>query len=451
MRNGSLSWGKALFASFLLVISTVPVLAQDASGSKAIVALIGDKAYVISEARAVSSGGIVTEFSWSDSGNSALFNRLEMKISAEMLRPKNPQEAPPSLMASFVHWNRQSNVASVIYRYDTQKETILDYGVMSDERTTYLLTTTADSMSDALTIVTPGGRPEVLRAAENEFLGIAHTSKSSTLLVVHGANDDGTTMRLSLYDSASKRWSPINFSVKKEQAIFPMGGPDANSYYLVIVSRDSKDRTYFRYDVRRGQVTPSTRDEMRASFNIKSEPGLPIAVVDSSATLPDGKQLKSLLLCAPEGAAKSTRLDKPLYFGVGAGSSELAPKGDGVLYSLDGMLIYRDIISADRELFDRQEALMTKERAISNAKQVGLALIMYASDNDDFMPIGDIKEAVMPYCKNEELLNGFIYTYQGGNLADIKDPANTPLGFIKGPGGTATVYADGSVRWKEDA
>lgn len=451
MRNELLSWGRALFASFLMVVSTVPVVGQEASGAKDFVALIGDKAYVISEARAVSSGGIVTEFSWSETGNSALFTRLEMKISAEMLKPTNPQAVPPSLMASLMHWNRKSNAATLIYRYDTKKEAILDYGVLSDDRTTYVLTTTADYLSDTLTIVTPGGRPEVLRAAENEFLGLAHTPKSSTLLVVHGANDDGTTMRLSLYDSASKRWAPINFSVKKEQAIFPMGGPDANSYYLVIVTKDSKDRAYFRYDVRRGQVTVTTRDEMAASFNTKNEHGLPITVVDSSATLPDGKLLKSLLLCAPEGATKSSRPDKPLYFGVGATSSQLAPMGDGVLYSLDGMLIFREIISAERELFDRQEALMTKERAISNAKQVGLALIMYASDNDDFMPISDITEAVMPYCKNEEILNGFIYTYQGGNLSDLKDPANTPLGFIKGPGGTATVYADGSVRWKEDA
>jgi prepilin-type processing-associated H-X9-DG protein len=92
-----------------------------------------------------------------------------------------------------------------------------------------------------------------------------------------------------------------------------------------------------------------------------------------------------------------------------------------------------------------------KAVAISNAKQAGLALLMYSQDYDETLPTGDdINTKLAPYLKNTDPLDGFSYTYPGGKLGDIANPSETVLGIVSGPGGHAIVYADGHVRWKDD-
>ena len=49
--------------------------------------------------------------------------------------------------------------------------------------------------------------------------------------------------------------------------------------------------------------------------------------------------------------------------------------------------------------------------------------------------------------KNRDLMNDFNYTFKGGDLANVEDPANTELGFVVGPGGRAVVYVDGHAKW----
>lgn len=90
-----------------------------------------------------------------------------------------------------------------------------------------------------------------------------------------------------------------------------------------------------------------------------------------------------------------------------------------------------------------------KARIISDAKQVATAMHIYAADYDDNLPSnnGDWMEALFPYTKNRQLFDGFVYTFGGGNLNDIKDPSTTELGYKEGPGGRAVAYADGHVRW----
>ena len=87
--------------------------------------------------------------------------------------------------------------------------------------------------------------------------------------------------------------------------------------------------------------------------------------------------------------------------------------------------------------------------AMSKAKQVALGLIMYSADNDDAIPGDlDLRKDVSPYVRNDSVFDGFVYTFQGGKLSDLKDPANTVLGYTDTPDGRAVAYADGHVVWK---
>jgi hypothetical protein len=88
---------------------------------------------------------------------------------------------------------------------------------------------------------------------------------------------------------------------------------------------------------------------------------------------------------------------------------------------------------------------------LSNAKQLGLAALMYAQDYDEVLPTGDgINGKLAPYLKNESLFDGFTYTFGGGSLSGIDKPAETELGFVTGPGGRAIIFIDGHVKWKPD-
>jgi prepilin-type processing-associated H-X9-DG protein len=45
------------------------------------------------------------------------------------------------------------------------------------------------------------------------------------------------------------------------------------------------------------------------------------------------------------------------------------------------------------------------------------------------------------------MVNQFVYTFWGGNLAEIKEPSKEVMGYVPGPGGRAVTYLDGHVKW----
>ncbi len=98
-----------------------------------------------------------------------------------------------------------------------------------------------------------------------------------------------------------------------------------------------------------------------------------------------------------------------------------------------------------------------KTLALSNAKQIALALLMYAQDFDGNLPSGSdsIKDILKPYLKYDSIFfmpgttgDGFVYTYGGGPLSAIEKPAETSIGYFNGPNGRAVIFADGHVVWE---
>jgi len=129
--------------------------------------------------------------------------------------------------------------------------------------------------------------------------------------------------------------------------------------------------------------------------------------------------------------------------------AKLSPKSNGVSYQSQGSLMVREMVKVPLEAYRRAREAALKERLINQAKQVGFALMMYCNDWDDNMlsNSGNWQEQLLPYLRNQSLMDGFTYTFAGGNSANIPDPANTAVGYIEGPGGRAVAYADGHVRW----
>lgn len=136
---------------------------------------------------------------------------------------------------------------------------------------------------------------------------------------------------------------------------------------------------------------------------------------------------------------------------VEAETASISPAGDAVVYSSRGVLYVRPVARMDKALFQRLVNEVEKQRAISDAKQAAVAVLIYSADYDDVFPDGtDFVDKVHPYIRSRQILERFVYTFGGGDITKINDPSNQEIGFIVAPGGRAVAYADGSVRWIDD-
>jgi prepilin-type processing-associated H-X9-DG protein len=123
-----------------------------------------------------------------------------------------------------------------------------------------------------------------------------------------------------------------------------------------------------------------------------------------------------------------------------------------VLYATEGGAWVQTWIRVPREAYVLARNKARQATLTSNMKQVGLAVMMYAQDNRERLPQAgeDLEGLLMPYAKNRGIFEGLVYTYTGGPLNSITDPGKTPLGYVPGPNGRATFFADGHVEWQPD-
>jgi prepilin-type processing-associated H-X9-DG protein len=135
-----------------------------------------------------------------------------------------------------------------------------------------------------------------------------------------------------------------------------------------------------------------------------------------------------------------------------ASSAQLSPAGDAVFYVSQGIGYVRSFVRMSKDQFEKALAAATRSEMMSKSKQAALALLMFASDNDDKFPMkeADLLGILYPYLKDGELLRGFVYTFAGGDMKLIDRPAETEIGYVLGPGGRAVAYVDGHVVWRND-
>jgi hypothetical protein len=188
-------------------------------------------------------------------------------------------------------------------------------------------------------------------------------------------------------------------------------------------------------------------------------PSLQLTTAPVTAALGAAKATTTgLWIGAPEGKAEELGLVTPDHgagmFASQAGAFEqaaVAPTGNWVLYVSNGVALARELVAIDKAAMEAARDAARKTSALSDAKQAGLALLMYAMDHGERLPQpNEVPGALDPYLKNSTIAGRFVYTFGGGPLSDIKDPAATELGYVSGPGGRAIVYADGHAVWKDD-
>ncbi|MCH7944745.1 MAG: hypothetical protein IIC73_01835 [Armatimonadetes bacterium] len=131
-------------------------------------------------------------------------------------------------------------------------------------------------------------------------------------------------------------------------------------------------------------------------------------------------------------------------------NAKLAPNAGHVAYMAEGALFVKRLKKLSSREYEQYLYDVVKSRAMSQAKQVQLALLMYSADYDGLIPENLSPHSDLgPYVKNAALIDSFTYLFPGGLLTELEDPARTVLGYIDTPYGRATAYADGHVEWEE--
>ncbi len=144
--------------------------------------------------------------------------------------------------------------------------------------------------------------------------------------------------------------------------------------------------------------------------------------------------------------------------------ASIAPDESGLaIVTVHGQLFYVPFTKREPQSLEEAVACgkeITNEMLVShltkNANQVGLALMMYAQDYDEYLPpAGDVELLIMPYVRNREVFQHpitgqsiFIYLMNGQNLMEIREPARTQIGIFDwgDPNYVIAIYADAHAK-----
>ena len=152
------------------------------------------------------------------------------------------------------------------------------------------------------------------------------------------------------------------------------------------------------------------------------------------------------VILTPESATGDAEFGVVTTDGKGG---DLAPYETAVGFVSQGNAMVRPLAKVPLEAFRQAKLAALRTKLLTQAKQVGLALLMGCNDNGDNFPTnqGNWQAGLLQYSNDSNVFDGFNYTFGGGNASDIESPATTVLGYIDGPGGRAVVYTDGHAKW----
>lgn len=213
-------------------------------------------------------------------------------------------------------------------------------------------------------------------------------------------------------------------------------------------------------------VRPQRRTAGAGAMVSEKIAALPFRLVTRAAVLRPGgdpavreDRINAAYLESAEKDAAPSSKDSRALVAPDAEAVTLTPDGEAALYrTRTGSLYAAPVLRRDAAEFVAARREYWKAQTMSNAKQAGLALLMYAMDYDETLPPAEnVQGIVSPYLKNDAVfLNpetgqaAFTYVRPGsGKIGDVQSPAGTVLGYLNGPGGRAVLYVDGHVKWED--
>lgn len=415
--------------------------------------IVGDKGYIPMPPELVCEPA-VRDAEWSPEGRSVLAIRTRMLATPTQLQKlleTRTQGVQPDIEDSIVLWSAVRRTSQEIFKLSGREGNVARVGWFGGSDvgwaivlyhvgpTSWALFRIAPS-SGQMKVIATGGPSEMWFPSPRAPLGIAvHLAQPGREVVPHQfqgrvLNQDGQVVAtFSTSGFGALSWSADGQRVywrTYEVAQAPGSPPAPNR------------APYEALDLRSGAIT---RVDKPTDLVEDAKPLLHLgAVTLAGPRVAPSPQALLLSGEGPEGGPS-------LISGDFQSLAKLSPANDAVLYKSNDALFVRPLLQLGATQLRELRAAAERAEVLSRGKQCALALIMYASDYDDVLPpAGDVSSLLMPYLKNADPLQGFTYTFTGGPMKDIQQPAQTELGFVTGNGGRAVVYADGHVVWRKD-
>lgn len=240
------------------------------------------------------------------------------------------------------------------------------------------------------------------------------------------------------------KFEHVNLKTLKKTVVSPRGmlREDGQGY---LVYDEFKDREATGMMIR---YLPDGKTVTIPATPPAEEVAQPLQLVPSSAQMKLGKKTEGV-----SGLWMMATSTSDYQFALVTGSADvqtgkIAPDRSAVAYMDKGNVFVREMIKLNTKEFTALLEREEQQEAMTKAKQIATAMHIYAADWDDAFPPADgFQDKLMPYVKNGQLFDGFVYTFTGGKSTDIAEPDKTEVGYVQGRRGRAVAYADGHVKW----
>lgn len=453
---------------------------------------VGGEAFGLLPAELV-CGPRVTEAKWSPDGKHILSVCRSERISPELAKARalsRDQKEPPGDL-SIVVWSREEHRSHEVWRRPLSKAAVEEIRwlpasdravaivnetistAQGPRRVRQVLWMRADAETARLVAEIPfDWRPPGWVTSPLNYLEISPSKPLAlivrwTIEVIRQPNPNGAAREYHQYQydltpiGEDGRARP-NFHLPVD-AIPALWSEDGSRLYWQHVDRpaDPKQKrtfTYFEFDPRTGSLVqlPGEPTDYRKLLEMRhprpaqraeAETG-PIRVTAGEADLPDKVRPARLhpLWMEVAGSSGARVLVCP-----DATWSILAPGRDAALFFSYGAAWVRPILrvsALDYQAMLREEA---RRQAVADAETLAGALKNQVQDREYYPKLDQLNEWLGPYLTDKSLLNSLIYTYAGGlPPKDPEDWPTTQMGYVKGPGGRAIIFADGHAAWKDD-
>ena len=391
-------------------------------------------------------GGEVRRMEWSPDGNFAV-------AVSEVAPPADPNRPPGISTANVTVWRRDIHRARLLWSAPFTKWDIARSQENANwfaNTAVYLLhiegTDTRDAFASHLLMLTP--LRDTAREIPTNGPAAVQMNPAQPFALIEEAQMQKTTdppvMRYSLLHADGTRQETRN--APATNLTLNAWAPDGKTFYAFVPEpRAGSKYTHYALDTATGEWKEI---EAKPDFYLNEAPAAPksdLRIVRTTGSVELDGEKRTV---HPAWLATSAKSGPPRSL-IAADCEEaiLSPKGDAVLYRTKEGAFVLPLTKVSAAPF----AEMLKKTVMSNAKQIGLGLIMYVQDYDEEFPLAqfDIKDVVNPYVKNSDLFEGFTYSYPAKSLANIDKPAETIIGTVAGPGGEAVIYADGHVKWRD--
>lgn len=311
-----------------------------------------------------------------------------------------------------------------------------------------------DSYSGDYVVTNPRlSSPRPLQRSEDS--SIVLLKKSQTVwLISESKKEDNGGLSIARFNPNSGLFDLGEISLPSEFGTEAGGVREHFGNLLIPIGRTLNDLNYLLFDPINNKILGRyTYDDIEAQEQSQEKSNWPALFTHNFEEKLNGSTYLGVAIFSFRGFEKAETLEESQKRRImiaipGASGGEISSDEKFISFISSGVLVAREIVFLDKAKGEEFQVGLEKSQLTKQAKQLGVGLTMYASDNDDFLPLSaNWQDAVHPYTKDLSVLNNAELLIPEKSQAQFEAPNMTPMARVEGKFGYVIIYADTSVRW----